>query len=508
MIDINSISGERCALLIRHAEREPFPSGTFGNEVLLTEKGYEEAVKLGKSLSGHKVNHIYSSPLIRCVQTAKGIVNGLGYNVDITLTSQLGHPGFHIADTVKAGPAYLNMSAQDVYRKFANGEHLEGFTSPELLKEKGLSYIVNQTSESGITIFVSHDSLIAHFAYACGFADYRTKWVDYLDGIAIDCSDYSRDLINSFTGYWNYLAVATACKTNLFDDIQQGLSSSDELIKIRRYDHGVLSSLLQVLKDNGLISGTDKQLTLTEKGTLLTEKSPHSLKHACINWSAEHLTAWQSLDYTLMTGDTAFEHIFGQPFFDYISKKPEKLNAYHKAMLEYAERDYKDICNTVDFSVFDSIMDVGGGYGAAISVIRHNCPAPKCYLFDLPEVVDNIKIPGIKTIGGNFFDSIPAVANVILLCRVLHDWADEKASDILRNCHAALPNGGTLFVIENCSDLIDDNLALLSLNMAAVCRSFERTSIQYRDLAEKEGFSFVDTAKLNALQTVLKFKKI
>ena len=187
MIDIGNISSDRCALLIRHAEREQFLSGAFGNESPLTKKGHEDAVIFGKSLSGHNVNHIYCSPLIRCVQTAKGIVEGLGYYVDITLTSQLGNPGFHVSDAAKAGPAYLIASAQEVYRKFTTGEHLEGFTPLEVLKEKGLNYIINLTKESGVTLFVSHDALIAHLAYACGLADYSTRWVDYLDGLAINC---------------------------------------------------------------------------------------------------------------------------------------------------------------------------------------------------------------------------------------------------------------------------------------------------------------------------------
>lgn len=507
MIDIKTISEGRCALLIRHAEREQFPSGSLGNEVLLTNKGYEDAISFGRSLSGHTVNHIYCSPLIRCVQTAKGIVDGLGYSVDITLTSQLGHPGFHITDAAAAGPAYLNASAQDVYRKFAAGELLEGFTSPEMLKEKGLDYIVNQTTGGGITLFISHDSLIAHLAYACGLADYTTKWVDYLDGVAIDCSDYSKELMGLFTGYWSYLAITTACKVNLFDDIQNGCDSVDGIIALRGYDRRVLHPLLQALEDAGLIDGTEEKITLTKKGGLLTDGDPQSLKYACMHWAAEHMRAWQILDYALKTGNTAFEHIYGQPFFDYLSKSPEKLEAYHKAMFSYAQRDYKDICKAVDFSGDDSIMDVGGSYGAAISVISQTFPNLKCYLFDRPEVVERAKVKNVKTIGGDFFKSVPDLARTILLCRVLHDWDDEKAAVILLNCYRGLPSGGILYIIENCSDLIKDNLALLSLNMAAICHSFERTSVQYRELAGRSGFSFIRTTRLNALQTIIEFKK-
>lgn len=507
MIDISNISGDRCALLIRHAEREEFPSGSFGNEITLTEKGHEDAVSFGRFLSRHRVNHIYCSPIIRCVQTAKGIVDGLGYSVDITLTSQLGNPGFHITDAAKAGPVYLNTCAQEVYRKYAAGERLEGFTSPEILKEKGLDYILNQTTGSGITLFISHDSLIAHLAYACGFADYSAKWVDYLDGIAVDCSDYSRDLMNLFTGYWSYLAVATACKVSLFDDIQSGYNSVNELLVLRGYDSRVLQPLLQALEDAGLIDRTEDRISLTKKGDLLTENAPQSLKYACTQWAAEHMRAWQSLEYTLKTGNAAFEKIYGQPFFDYISNSAERLESYHKAMFAYAERDYKDICKAVDFSGYDSIMDVGGSYGAAISTISQSFPNKKCYLFDLPEVAEKAKLQNVITIGGNFFESIPGLAQTMLLCRVLHDWNDEEAMTILRNCYRGLPSGGILYVIENCSDLINDNLALLSLNMAVVCHSFERTSLQYKELAERGGFSFIRTIRLNALQTIIEFRK-
>ena len=498
----------RCALLIRHAERDNFPSGSFGNEVLLTQKGREDAFAFGKLLSGKKVNHIYSSPLFRCVQTAREIIRGMGHDVDITLTTVLGDPGFHVVDTEKAGPAYLKASAHDVYRRFAAGELLDGFTSPEELKEKGLGYIINHTVDEGITLFISHDSLIAHLAFACGLGDYNTNWIDYLDGVAIDCSDYSKDLMGMFTGYWNYMAIATACKVNLFDDIESGQTSLEEILALRGYDRQVLGSLLQAMKDNGLITEADGSIVLTDKGGFLTENHPHSLKYACMNWAAEHMTAWQSMDYTLKTGDTAFEHIFGHPFFDFISKDTEKLEAYHKAMLEYAERDYKDIGTIIDFGRFSSIMDVGGGYGAAISAISKANPGKNCYLFDRPEVAEKVQIQGVSTIGGDFFDTIPTNAQAILLCRVLHDWADEKALTIIDNCHAALPDGGALFVVENCSDLIDDDLALLSLNMATVCRSYERSSIQYKDLVEKKGFTFVSTSKLNALQTILEFKRI
>ncbi|GHT45124.1 hypothetical protein AGMMS49965_21800 [Bacteroidia bacterium] len=104
----------------------------------------------------------------------------------------------------------------------------------------------------------------------------------------------------------------------------------------------------------------------------------------------------------------------------------------------------------VDFSVHKSVLDCGGSYGAAINAVKEKFPQIECYLFDLPK-------------------------------------------------------GGTLYVIENCADKINIDLSLLSLNMAVMCQSFERTSTEYIDLVQSARFVFQKNIKLNELQTVLIF---
>jgi hypothetical protein len=125
----------------------------------------------------------------------------------------------------------------------------------------------------------------------------------------------------------------------------------------------------------------------------------------------------------------------------------------------------------------------------------------------LPNVIDKVTISSIKKIGGNFFEKIPNQSEAIVLSRVLHDWNDEEANIILKNSFEALPSNGRLYVIENCSDKIKIDLSLLSLNMTAICESYERTSAQYISLCENAGFRFDNETKLNELQTILIFKK-
>lgn len=316
-----------------------------------------------------------------------------------------------------------------------------------------------------------------------------------------------RDKLKSFfTEHWKYMAVSTACKLNLFDNLQEK-KTARQLANELSLNEEKLLLLLNALDNADFLSKNADFFKVNSLSEFLIENNPESLKYACLNWSSEHLNAWQNLDFSIKTGKSSFEEIYGKPFFDYLNDYPEKLHAYHKAMYQYAKDDYKTLPDVIDFGKHKSVMDVGGGYGAVLENIKNKNPNVECILFDLPKVIEKVTIPNIKKIGGSFFEKIPNQSEAIILSRVLHDWDDRKANIILKNCFEALPNNGILYVIENCSDKIKIDLSLLSLNMTAMCESYERTSVQYISLCENAGFQFNTETKLNELQTILIFKK-
>ncbi|NRT16967.1 hypothetical protein HNP99_003341 [Flavobacterium sp. 28A] len=310
-----------------------------------------------------------------------------------------------------------------------------------------------------------------------------------------------------FTEHWKYMAVNTACKLNLFDAILNNKISSKELAEQLNLNKNSLQLLLNALTSIHFLEIKDGYYSLNEVSFQLTENHPQSLKYASMIWADEHLTAWQNLDYSIKTGTSSFTNLSADNYFDYLNKHPEKLDHYHKAMFEYARDDYTNLPLKINFKQHKSIVDVGGGYGAAISMIKENCPEVNCALFDLKKVIENCNLSNINLIEGNFFSSIPEGFDAILLSRILHDWNDEKAHTILANCHTALPKNGTLYLIENCSDLISIDLSLLSLNMLAMCESYERPLSAYQNLCTIAGFSFLKTIKLNNLQTIIIFIK-
>jgi hypothetical protein len=310
-----------------------------------------------------------------------------------------------------------------------------------------------------------------------------------------------------FTEHWKYLAVNAACELNLFDKVFEGQDTVERLVSVNTWDHKSCIFLVDFLIDDNFVKIEGGKLILSEKGDLLREGNADGLYCACMNWSSEHMTAWQQIYYSINTGKSSFEKIYGKSFFNYLDSHPKKLHYYHKAMFEYARDDYKELPNLVDFSIHKSVIDIGGGYGAAISLIAQKYTTVKCFLFDLEKVINQTTNDRIKKIGGDFLQSIPTVSDAIILSRILHDWNDNTSLHILRNCFAALPDNGILYVIENCTDLIESKLSLLSLNMTAMCASFERSLSDYTILCEKVGFKFQTHISLNNLQTIIIFKK-
>jgi broad specificity phosphatase PhoE len=64
-------------LIIRHAERYSLKDVNHPDEAMLTEKGRADALEYGRSLLPFSPVMVYHSPVERCADTARRIVQGL-----------------------------------------------------------------------------------------------------------------------------------------------------------------------------------------------------------------------------------------------------------------------------------------------------------------------------------------------------------------------------------------------------------------------------------------------
>jgi len=133
---------------------------------------------------------------------------------------------------------------------------------------------------------------------------------------------------------------------------------------------------------------------------------------------------------------------------------------------------------TMDFTRFRKLLDVGGGSGAFDIELCLRYPNLSATVYDLPFVAEiageRIAEAGlsnrITTAPGDFFadSKYPPGHDVILLSMIMHDWGEEEDRTILRKCYEALPPGGAVVISEL---LVNDEktgpapAALMSLNM-------------------------------------------
>jgi broad specificity phosphatase PhoE len=175
---------EKISLLLRHADRDDIPQGSFGNEVLLNEKGKQNAQRFGEQLIEKKINRIFTSPVGRCVQTAEFITKGYGSSIEIIETTALGAPGLHIKDEKIAGEFYLQYGFDKMYKRFMKDEEIPGMANIDELNYRITNFIKENSSENGTTVFITHDMLIAFYHFSINKKVYsKDNWINYMTGL-------------------------------------------------------------------------------------------------------------------------------------------------------------------------------------------------------------------------------------------------------------------------------------------------------------------------------------
>ena len=198
-------------------------------------------------------------------------------------------------------------------------------------------------------------------------------------------------------------------------------------------------------------------------------------------------------------GGVAFELVYGSGMFDYFSRHAEQERAFQESMAFRARQEASDVVTAYDFGRFRRLVDVGGGSGVLLTAILHAAPDLRGVLFDRPAVVDAarpaIDLAGVgdrcETVGGDFFVSLPPGADAYLLSRVLHDWDDMAALDILGSCHRAMGPDGTVLVVEAVlPERAEENPAAIrmDLHMLMLTTGRERTRAEFERLLEGAGF--------------------
>lgn len=305
-------------------------------------------------------------------------------------------------------------------------------------------------------------------------------------------------------GTWISSAISVTARLGIADLLADGARTTTDLAEATGSHAPSLARLLGTLASVGLFRLSDDGLVaLTPLAEPLRSDVPGSVHAFAVMLGEEwHWRAWGTLDHSIQTGQSAFEHLYGMTGFEYWTEYPEAGAVFDAAMTSRSADENRAVLAAFDFSRFTTVADVGGGHGSLIIAILKRYPQLHGLLVDLPHVVagatEQLRAAGLvkrcQVVGGDFFTSVTAGADAYLMKKIIHDWDDDRAVTILRSCHQAMPVDGRLLLVELV--LPADNEAsfarLLDLLMLVwSAGGKERTAAEHEALLARAGFDLV-----------------
>ena len=307
-------------------------------------------------------------------------------------------------------------------------------------------------------------------------------------------------LIQMASAYWISKVVYAAAKLGLADHLAAGPRSAAELAGPTRAHASSLHRLMRTLASLGVLTERDGQrFALTPLGEALKANAPGSARASVLTLGSPiFVGAFEQIMHSLSTGGTGFEAAMGKPLFSYLGQHPEEASLFSETMVGFHGAEPPAVAAAYDFSVFKTVVDVGGATGNMLAAILARHAGPRGVLFDMPHVVSGapslLRERGVEhriTIeAGDFFKGVPAGGDAYVLSHVIHDWNEDQCLTILGHCRTVMKPDGRLLIVEMVLPAGDTPHPgkLLDMVMLVVPGGQERTEAEYGPLLARAGF--------------------
>ncbi len=291
-------------------------------------------------------------------------------------------------------------------------------------------------------------------------------------------------------------ALRVVADLEIADHLGEDEWSVDDLATKTQSHADALYRVMRLLAAEGLFRETvSRRFRLTEQGGALRSDTGSNPRDLIRMLNEEPYLAFAQLGHSVRTGLPAFDEVFGKPRFDWLADHPDEAALFQRAMITLSEGSNEAIAEAYDFGAFSRVVDVGGGHGQLLSAILGRHAHLSGVLFDLPSSVEMIRsgaggnLARTELVAGNFFESVPQGADVYVLKKVIHDWNDEQAVAILRNCREAMAPHGKVLVAETIIPAGNEPnpIKLIDANMLVVTGGKERTQAEYATVLDAAG---------------------
>jgi precorrin-6B methylase 2 len=339
-------------------------------------------------------------------------------------------------------------------------------------------------------------------------------------------SDYQVDML-ALTDAITPWAIRAAATLRLADLISAGATSLPDLAAKAHADPDALRRLMRYLTVRGVFAETEPGVyALTEPANVLREDHPAGRRTW---WDVDAVAgriegSFIRLTDSIRTGNAAYPLVYGQPFYEDMAANPERASSFNALMATHATY-FDQVVAGYDWSGVKHVFDIGGGTGALLTEILRVSPEIRGTLVDLPGVVKEAEgalaaagvADRVAVFGGSIFEQLPTGGDVYVLSNVLHDWGDDKATQILRRTAEAAGSDGRVLVVQILVDMAQQQsmdpgelyfITQMDLRLLSLMGGKERTYEEFVELAANGGLKPRSRVKLPTGQTLMEFEAV
>jgi hypothetical protein len=299
-------------------------------------------------------------------------------------------------------------------------------------------------------------------------------------------------------------SICVATKLKIADMVAKSPKTVTELANQTKVQEDALYRVLRMLASAGIfIENRNREFGLTPMASLLRSDVPNSLYNFAIMMGEDWLWQnWGELMHCVKTGETAHKKVHGIDSFKFFAENKEAGNVFNNAMTNFSESVVPAVVEAYDFSGFDKLVDIAGGYGFTLAGILKANQQLKGILFDLSYVIKDAKefmgkedvINRVELVAGDFFQSVPAGADAYIMKHIIHDWNDELCVKILQNIGSVMNKKGKVLIVEMVVPEINlpSPAKMLDLQMLVMEGGKERTKEEFQSLLKTAGFNLTN----------------
>ncbi len=254
-------------------------------------------------------------------------------------------------------------------------------------------------------------------------------------------------------------AIHAAARFGIADALMDGPKALEDLALETGTDGRALARLLHLLALAGIFAALpDGRFTNTPLSETLLRDAPASLRTRALRTGATWwMSAWARLDHSLATGGSAFEHVHGQSFWDFLNADAEAAALFDTLRGTTADQgEIVTVLDAYDFSGFASFVDIGAGHGGLTAALLAAHAGMTGTWFDLPHAEpgarQTLTAHGVAErchfMPGSFLEGIPGGRELLVVKDVVHNWSREGVLRLLAHCRAAMDDHARLLIID------------------------------------------------------------